>query len=884
MTSDAAGSAAPVARPEDLSQLFAPAAADRTPSNEDALLRGLISLAVPALADWCMVTMGTSEGELRETCAGGLDPDQDALLADLRHRARAADQSPGGPLEVMHTGVAELHGDRIPETPAALPAGERRLLDGIGVQSSMVVPLRLGEHVVGALTLLSTREGRVYDERAVQIVEELGSRCVSVIEDARRRPEATRSVALLDALFASAPVSMTFFDRELRYQRLNARAAESFGSDPARLLGRRPSEVLGQLGVDGEARLRQVLTTREPMIGLELSGQTPALAGQTRHWRSNYTPVIIGDEVVGVLAVGEDITERKLAEAERARALGQATFLSEVSTLLDSSLDYETTLQNLASVVVANVADWCAIDMLEPDGTLRHVAVAHPDPAKEKLAWELSERYPPRPDDPTGAAHVVRTGETEVYNDITDELLVEVSRDAELLEILRGLALRASIVAPLVARGQIIGALTLVADERRQRFTPEDVQLAEELARRAALSVQNALLFTERDEALARLDSLFENAPIGLGFWDREIRYLRVNEALAEMDGLPSEAHEGRTVAELLPGVSPEMTRILERVVREGATVRDTETELETPAAPGVKRRWTVGYYPVRDRSGEIIGAGAVCDEITELRRAQQAEAELRDALERALEAEHGIAETLQRALLPERLPTVPGLEVSARYQAAGEHNLVGGDFFDVFEGKPGDWFAVIGDVVGKGAEAAALTALARHTLRAGAIDGRGPAELLRFLNDAMRRSLDGGQFCTVALARLRRDGEGFAVTLALGGHPPAWLLRRRGRIEEVGKLGMLIGSFPDPELHEASTRLHPGDALLLYTDGLAGGDLAELSGVAGDPQAPVGDWPGSDLEGLLDALERYALTAAGGRLRDDVALLAVAVPEKPGD
>src|SRR5207302_8150746 len=107
--------------------------------------------------------------------------------------------------------------------------------------------------------------------------------------------------------------------------------------------------------------------------------------------------------------------------------------------------------------------------------------------------------------------------------------------------------------------------------------------------------------------------------------------------------------------------------------------------------------------------------------------------------------------------------------------------------------------------------------------------------------NDAMRASLDTQQFCTAALARLESHPDGVEVTVSLGGHPPAWVLRADGRVEELGDYGMLIGSFPEPRLTETSTRLLSGDALLLYTDGLAGGDLAGLNETARDPRPPPG-------------------------------------------
>jgi PAS domain S-box-containing protein len=194
---------------------------------------------------------------------------------------------------------------------------------------------------------------------------------------------------------------------------------------------------------------------------------------------------------------------------DQKRAADSMRFLAEAGALLaSSSLDYEATLAALTRLAVPRLADWCAIEIANEDGTTRQVGVAHVDPAKVRLAHELRLRYPPDPKLPHGVAHVIRTGQPVFLPDIPDALLVASARDEEHLRIARELGLRSAMTLPLTARGRTLGALTLVNAESRRRFTREDLTLAEELAARAALAVDNARLYREAVHAEERFRSL----------------------------------------------------------------------------------------------------------------------------------------------------------------------------------------------------------------------------------------------------------------------------------------------------------------------------------------------------------------------------------------
>jgi serine phosphatase RsbU (regulator of sigma subunit) len=436
---------------------------------------------------------------------------------------------------------------------------------------------------------------------------------------------------------------------------------------------------------------------------------------------------------VGVVTI--DVTERRRL-LERERAAGQrSAFLARAGEVLETSLDYETTLRNVAKIAVPDIADWCAVHMLDASGTIRLVAAAHADPEREKLAWELDERFPTARDAPAGVPAVIRTGQGEAHSEITDEQVQAGAVNEELLEQLRALGIRSSVTAALRASGRTFGAITFVSAESERVLTPEDVDLAEELARRAGLAIENARLYTERSR----------------------------------------------------------------------------------------------------------------------------------------------IAHTLQAELLPSRLPSIPGASVAVRYRAAGELNEVGGDFYDVFERRGGGWTLVIGDVSGKGAEAAAVTALARHTLRTASLEPATPSDLLVTLNDALLTQRAGSEFCTVCVATLtRHSGGGASLRIALGGHPPALVLRADGRVEEHGEPGTLIGVFPDPNLSETVVELGAGDVVLLYTDGVTeAGPVGAEIGEAGLMKL-LGELGGRTPEQIVAAVERAAVEIQDGLPRDDIALVAL--------
>ncbi len=198
-------------------------------------------------------------------------------------------------------------------------------------------------------------------------------------------------------------------------------------------------------------------------------------------------------KVVRWFGTSTDVDDTKRAEEK-------SNFLAEASAQFTELNDPDSTLQKVAAVAVPVFADWCAVDMLDENRTPRRLAVRHTDPAKVRLAEELMRRYPPRPDEPRGIIHVLATGKADMMEDIPDELLVTGARDADHLRLLRELGLKSYICVPMLSRGRTLGVLTFVMAESGRRFASADLRLAEQLAQRAAIAIENANLYRALQE------------------------------------------------------------------------------------------------------------------------------------------------------------------------------------------------------------------------------------------------------------------------------------------------------------------------------------------------------------------------------------------------
>jgi serine phosphatase RsbU (regulator of sigma subunit) len=449
--------------------------------------------------------------------------------------------------------------------------------------------------------------------------------------------------------------------------------------------------------------------------------------------------VITNERVSRAYATAMAESNRRLYEQEvRARresenAKEYLSLMSRLSETLAPPMDDPVTFTRLGELVVQSLANLCLIDVLDDDGAIVRVAAVHREPSKQRLANRLLEEFGPSPGGEHPVARVISGGPAEFAGEMTEEFLRRTTRNEEHLRVVLELGFQSFVCVPLKTRGKILGTLTLVSTEPGRRYSEEDLATAWEIGRRAAVSLENARLYGQRDH----------------------------------------------------------------------------------------------------------------------------------------------IARTLQQVLLPSSLPEVPGLDWAAVYRPRAEGMEVGGDFYDAFRRPDGTVGIVIGDVCGKGPEAAAVMGVARQTVRVAGMSESRPSSILRTLNRALIQADFGHRFVTVCDVRLRPHEGGATLTVCCAGHPLPMHLTTSGQVDAVGAPGTLLGVFPDVDLVDVTVQLGDGDALVMFTDGLIepGPSVPErehqfrmlLAGLAGRPAAEV-----------AAAVESWWGPTGGTRPRDDAALVVI--------
>src|SRR4051794_24090442 len=273
--------------------------------------------------------------------------------------------------------------------------------------------------------------------------------------------------------------------------------------------------------------------------------------------------------------------DRQAAVMDPQSALG---FLAQASGLLAASLDYERTLSQVARLAVPDVADWCAIDIVQPDGTTRQVTSVHPDLDAEALLLELRRRYRAEKQGSEGTGRVIATGEPELVRDVSGRVAIDLAEGE--VETYRRMAPRSYMIVPLVARGRTIGALTLLSLREGRHYNESDLDFAQHLGRRFALAVDNARLYEEAERSRGLLDTLFASAPVGLGSSDSDRVWGGVSGARARRDGLSVDGHVGRPPAGLLGPGGAGMLPLYRPAPASGEPLLEQEVDGESPGAP----------------------------------------------------------------------------------------------------------------------------------------------------------------------------------------------------------------------------------------------------------------------------------------------------------
>jgi PAS domain S-box-containing protein len=575
-------------------------------------------------------------------------------------------------------------------------------------------------------------------------------------------------------------------------------------------------------------------------------------------------PILDGEEIVAAVAVLQDVTQRRQA-SERQDLLVRA------GEVLDSALGVDERLDHLARLLVPRLADYVKIELLEGSAGRRPVAIAHQDPEREALMRAWRERGTLGEAERVGMATTIATGEAKLTTEIVPDAVVASARERtgeEGAQLMEAIGPRSQIVVPLRARGRVLGALSLTMAESGRRYTEADLDLARDLGLRAGLAVDNARLYEEAQASAvaeqrraAQLDAL---AAASLSI-HRTRRPERRLELIAQSARELLEAR--RATVTIRPG-QPDETSAVAEAPDVAADVAE-----ETVAAPMIARDGSdLGRIEVAGKPGGFTAGDELA--LTDLARL----ASLAIENVRLEERERHIARTLQASLLPPRLPEIEGLDAGARYLAGGEGTVVGGDVYDLFP--VGDeWAFLVGDVCGKGAEAAALTAMVRYTLRAEAVHRARPRDVLGLVNQAILRQFQDGRFCTVLHGRVRIEPGSARVRIAAAGHPPPFVLRASGALEAVSCSGALLGVISAVSHRDVHLTLEAGDALVCFTDGVTEG--RGPGGMFGDVGLgeTLAACAGLDADAIAERITRAALDFQGGRTLDDLAVLVLRVP-----
>lgn len=359
----------------------------------------------------------------------------------------------------------------------------------------------------------------------------------------------------------------------------------------------------------------------------------------TFYWKTPHKTSVEDVQYASTLAnlAASAINTAELYE-ERVNQARRSRFLAEASTLLASSLEYDETLKQVARMAVPTIADWCSVRILE-DGQLARTAVAHNDPDKLALADEYSKLYPDDMRADRGLGRVLATGEAELYPIITDEMLVQGARDEKHLSLLRTLGMTSAIIVPLNARGRTLGALTLIAAESGHQFDAQDLELAQDLARRAAIAVDNAQLYRALRESELQFRTLIEQSPVSTIVFDNEGHPVEGNAAFERLFGVTlAEAPEDYSVFNdpqlLASGLLPAIHKAFEG---EHVFLPPTryDTSLTSRSGKG-NIFWAEGVmYPIRDAAGRIARVVLMQTDVTARIDAEKQRAATEETLRR---------------------------------------------------------------------------------------------------------------------------------------------------------------------------------------------------------------------------------------------------------
>jgi anti-anti-sigma factor len=761
----------------------------------------------------------------------------------------------------------------------AMPDSEMPL-DAVRPASDVALPLVAEDRVIGSLVVRMAPEQAFHSADRV-VLDVLAAACAQALLLSRSLATLHRANVLLDTIIDKAPEGWGLFDRDLRYLRVNEALARINGVPAAEHIGRTLNEIVPDVPEAGHTEpLRRVLATGQP-VELEVRGRTAADPAREHTWRASYYPVRSpAGEIEAIGALIADITERRQSE-------DRAALLAALGPILEEVVGVEQRLERVAHALIGPFADHCTVTLHVGEERER-VAMAHVDPDAERALAMLP------------ASNVEALGDdTVVIGETTDEMLRAVTADERQFELMRAVRSQSGVIAPMRVRGRRVGTLA-VGSMRPHAFGADEVRLIEEVAKRAALAVDNARLFeSERAarERTARLQTITAALSEALSPSDVATTILRVGMPAvgSHMGGVWQVSENGLALVPLAQEgyPDPEMEGWRHLPLSQPLPMTDALREGEVIYLPTVEEK--IARWPHLEAAFRTAGAGSVAilplfargEPVGSISlsfprsRALDAEdlafleaigSQCAQALERArlYDAERRVAATLQRSLLPQHLPKVEGVEFAVRYlPAAGL--AAGGDFYEAIRLPDGTIGVAVGDVVGRGTDAAAAMGQLRSALRAFALDGAGPPEVLARLS-AFAEGVEGALAATAAYAVI--DPQARRLRYACAGHPwPVLASADGGARFLLDGRSVPLACVPDPVYSEGVEPLEPGDTLLLFTDGLTERRGIDIDVSMEQLRTSLAELAELPLGALLDGV----VTGQGAdQPLDDVALLAV--------
>ncbi|MEG4454626.1 PAS domain S-box protein [Microcoleus sp. N9_A1] len=573
----------------------------------ETVLQKVAELAINSIADGCCIHLTETDSKVRLVAAAHAEPSMVETINNFSIRSLSADNAVNGYPLVIRSGKSELIAEVDEEILAAGAenAAEIEILreaklsrkESLNLGSHACVPLKARGRVMGSITCFTSKLGRRYSAEDMAMLEDLAYRVAIALDNARLYTEAqealsqtSQSFALIDSLLEASPLAICFLDREMRFIRINHVLAELNGLSAEQHLGKDFRELLPESAAKFTPIIQQVLETGQPVLNVEISGETHGKPGDLGYWLANYYPV----------------------KNEKGEIIGAGLIITDITAAKQTELALRESEMRCRSVVESNmigIGFWDVSGEVTDanDALLEMIGYTREDLVSGHIRWlELT---------------------APEYLELDRIAIAQVEAEGSCAPFEKEYLRKDGTRFPVLVGGGNLQGYT----DRGSFFVLDitDRKQAQNQLRENEIRIRRQL---------AELDLVYNTTPVGLCFVDTNLRYIRMNECLAAINGRTIADHLGRTIREAIPEIADMVEPIYLQVLATKNPVLDLEMKAATLQQPGVVRDWQVSFYPVSDESGTLLGVSSVVAEITDRKQAkrviQQSEALFRRLLE----------------------------------------------------------------------------------------------------------------------------------------------------------------------------------------------------------------------------------------------------------